>query len=112
MQPSLREDQNRLGRTHLQYSLRRQSQARLFTGVRDLKLQNRGSFFLCPGGPLLPESLPDVENQKALPCCVRSLNCAISGPFDHHHQGPQWQPHLPLPPPRRPGAWPQLPPDL
>ena len=46
MQPSLREDQNRLGRTRLQYSLRQQSQARLFTGVRDLKLQNRGSFFV------------------------------------------------------------------
>jgi len=33
MQPSLREDQNGLGRTHLQYSLRRQSQARLFTAT-------------------------------------------------------------------------------
>jgi hypothetical protein len=33
MQPSLREDQSRLGTAHLQYSQRRQSQARLFTAT-------------------------------------------------------------------------------
>jgi len=33
MQPSLREDQSRLGTAHLQYSQRRRSQARFFTAT-------------------------------------------------------------------------------